>query len=115
MQLALDMTAHGEDPGDEFPRVRAGVVTGGVVTRLGDVFGSTVNVAARLTSASRPGRVLVDQGAHDVLVERAGDPADRSGTTYGDAPAYRLKRVRRISVKGYLRLAAWTVTERAAG
>lgn len=47
-----------EDP--EFPRVRVGLAYGEVILRLGDVFGTPVNMAARLTSAAYPGTVLVD-------------------------------------------------------
>ena len=76
-----------------FPGVRAGVAHGPVVSRLGDVFGPTVNIAARLTSLSRPGKVLVDKGMHDALAEL--DP---------DESEFRLSRVRRTSVKGYSRI-----------
>jgi class 3 adenylate cyclase len=44
------------------PDVRVGLAFGTVLTRLGDVFGTTVNVASRLTAVSRPGSVLVDGG-----------------------------------------------------
>lgn len=72
-----------------FPQVRAGLAYGEVVSRLGDVLGPTVNLAARLTSVARPGTVLVDRGCREAL----------TGTA-----AYRLKHVPRISVKGYPRL-----------
>ncbi len=81
------------DQDEEFPRVRAGVAYGPVVSRLGDVFGPTVNIASRLTSLSRPGKVLVDRGMHDALAEV--DP---------DESEFRLSRVRRTSVKGYHRM-----------
>ena len=42
------------------PDVRIGLATGQVVTRLGDVFGPPVNLAARLTALARRNRVLVD-------------------------------------------------------
>ena len=42
------------------PDVRIGLATGPVVTRLGDVFGPPVNLAARLTALARRNRVLVD-------------------------------------------------------
>ena len=74
---------------DPFPQVRGGIAYGDVVSRLGDVFGATVNIAARLTSLARPGTVLVDRGCHAALAELA---------------AYRLKSVPRASVKGYARL-----------
>jgi len=76
-----------------FPGVRAGVAHGPVVSRLGDVFGPTVNIASRLTSLSRPGKVLVDKGMRDALAEL--DP---------DESEFRLSRIRRTSVKGYSRL-----------
>jgi adenylate cyclase len=47
---------------DELPDVRVGLATGPVVTRLGDVFGSPVNLASRLTSVARRNRVIIDHG-----------------------------------------------------
>jgi adenylate cyclase len=43
------------------PDVRLGLASGPVVTRLGDVFGSPVNLASRLTALARRNRVLVDE------------------------------------------------------
>ena len=37
-----------------------GLATGAVLTRGGDVFGSTVNLAARLVELASPGQVLAD-------------------------------------------------------
>jgi adenylate cyclase len=84
----------GADEG--FPEVRAGVAYGAVVNRLGDVFGPTVNIASRLTSLARPGRVLVDSGLRDALADHDPDEAE-----------FRLRRVRRTSVKGYARFEPW--------
>ncbi|MBD2891392.1 adenylate/guanylate cyclase domain-containing protein [Actinomadura nitritigenes] len=47
-----------EDP--EFPKVRVGLAYGEVIQRLGDVFGTPVNLAARLTATAYPGTVLID-------------------------------------------------------
>jgi adenylate cyclase len=47
-----------EDP--EFPKVRVGLAYGEVIQRLGDVFGTPVNLAARLTATAHPGTVLID-------------------------------------------------------
>ena len=71
-EAALDMTRRGADPDDDFPAVRAGLAYGDVVNHLGDVFGSTVNIAARLTSVAKPGAVLIDRGAHQVLSGQVG-------------------------------------------
>lgn len=97
-RIALELVTRGGDADDPYPAVRAGLAYGEVVNRLGDVFGATVNVAARLTSVARPGTVLVDRGAHDALSDDDGE----------EAP-YALRRLRRVSVKGYARLAAWAL------
>ena len=49
----------GQDP--RLPDVALGLATGPVVTRLGDVFGPPVNLAARLTALARRNRVLADE------------------------------------------------------
>ena len=103
LDVVSEMLRRGADEEDPFPEVRAGVAYGDVVVRLGDVFGPTVNIAARLTSAARPGSVLVDQGLHDAV----------RGEAEGDEPtSFEWRRVRRLSVKGYSRLAAWAVRPR---
>ena len=43
------------------PDVSLGLATGPVATRLGDVFGPAVNLAARLTALARRNRVLTDE------------------------------------------------------
>lgn len=50
--------SHAHDPG--VPEMRVGLATGEVLSRMGDVFGSTVNLASRLTALARPGSTLVD-------------------------------------------------------
>jgi adenylate cyclase len=42
------------------PDVRVGIVHGPVLHSLGDVFGSTVNLASRLTALAQPGTVMTD-------------------------------------------------------
>jgi adenylate cyclase len=107
---ALTMTARGSDSDDEFPEVRAGLAYGDVVSRLGDVFGPTVNVASRLTSVARPGSVLIDRGAHDALTGDTED-SDQDEREHG---GFAFRRMRRTSVKGYSRLQSW-VLRRADG
>jgi adenylate cyclase len=103
VEVALALTARGADEDDPFPAVRAGVAHGAVVRRLGDVFGSTVNAASRLTSAARPGSVLVDAGVHAAL---ASDEEGEEGSPW------RWRRVRRVSAKGFTHLEAWRVRAR---
>ena len=105
VEVALALTARGADEDDPFPAVRAGIAHGSVVRRLGDVFGSTVNAAARLTSAARPGSVLVDAGVHEAL---ASDEDE-------DDPAWRWRRIRRVSAKGFKNLEAWRVRAQREG
>jgi adenylate cyclase len=100
--IALALAERGDDPDDPFPAVRAGIAHGPVVRRLGDVFGSTVNAASRLTSAARPGTVLVDAGVHEALT--TGDEADAD-----DEQDWRWRRLRRVSAKGFSHLEAWRV------
>lgn len=120
-EIALAMTQRGADGDDPFPPVRAGIAHGSVVSRLGDVFGPVVNVAARLTSVARPGAVLVDRGAYRALAglpaDGAVDPGDDEtdpvdgGGPDGDpgTSSYRFRRMRRVSVKGYPRLQCWVL------
>ena len=57
--IGLDLVdAMAEDP--LLPDVRVGMASGKVISRLGDVFGTTVNRASRLTAVTPPGRVFVD-------------------------------------------------------
>ncbi|GGP99184.1 adenylate cyclase [Actinomadura coerulea] len=63
-----------EDP--DFPKVRVGLACGEVIQRLGDVFGTPVNMAARLTSTAYPGTVLADAGLVSALPS---GPYDASG------------------------------------
>ncbi|CAB4730071.1 MAG: adenylate/guanylate cyclase domain-containing protein [Actinobacteria bacterium] len=106
VEIALEMTARGQDEEDDFPAVRAGVAYGDVVARLGDVFGPTVNIASRLTSLARPGAVLVERNAYEALVE------DSSDEDESHSSAYSFRRLRRASVKGYSRLEPWLVRRR---
>jgi adenylate cyclase len=134
-EVALVMAARGADAEDRLPQVRAGIAYGQVVSRLGDVFGPTVNVAARLTSVARPGTVLVDQGAHEALSGPAGADPDggdtrpeaepaagadaegrreggRDGEEAGAEAPYTFRRMRRTPVKGYARLQPWVLRRR---
>ena len=74
------------------PPLRIGLAAGPVVSRLGDVYGSTVNIASRLTSLCRPGWVLVDR----VMAE-----------SLRDDPRFVLRPRRPESVRGYHHLRQW--------
>jgi adenylate cyclase len=79
---------------DERPPLRVGAAYGVVLTRLGDVFSPVVNLASRLTSVARPGTLLVDRElAHRLR----------------GVPGYRVRKLRRVSVRGYDHLQPWLV------
>jgi adenylate cyclase len=81
----------------ERPPLRVGAAYGTVLTRLGDVYSPVVNLASRLTSLARPGAVLVDRALADRL---------------RDLPGYRVRPLRRVSVRGYDHLQPWLVRRR---
>lgn len=62
----------GRDP--RMPDVRVGLASGGVVMRMGDVFGPPVNLAARLTAVARRNRMIIDEATAELL------PADHFET-----------------------------------
>ena len=69
--IALDLVeTMAED--DLLPDVRVGMAVGPVLSRLGDVFGTTVNRAARLTSVAPAGGVLVDDALATALATFSG-------------------------------------------
>ena len=79
----LDATEADED----FPRLRVGLATGMAVSRAGDWFGSSVNLASRVTGASRPGAVLVSESTREAIGE-----ADQFDWSF--AGARRLKNIK---------------------
>ncbi|WP_236865887.1 adenylate/guanylate cyclase domain-containing protein [Brevibacterium daeguense] len=51
----------------QLPKARVGFAWGKVLSRLGDIFGSTVNLAARLTAVADPGTVVTDSETANVI------------------------------------------------
>jgi adenylate cyclase len=69
--IGLDLVqAMAED--DLLPDLRVGMASGRVLSRLGDVFGITVNRASRLTALARPRTVLVDDALAASLASMSG-------------------------------------------
>jgi adenylate cyclase len=70
-QTALGLhDAHMRDP--DVPEMRIGLASGPVLRRMGDVFGSTVNLASRLTALARPDTTLVDAATAARLADITG-------------------------------------------
>ncbi|MFI7445129.1 adenylate/guanylate cyclase domain-containing protein [Nonomuraea indica] len=76
------------------PQLRVGMAAGPVVWRMGDVFGTTVNLASRLTALANPGTILADP---EMAEELEGDRA------------FELRPVNRLSVRGLGELAPFTI------
>ncbi|TCP48598.1 adenylate cyclase [Tamaricihabitans halophyticus] len=87
-EIALHLVDAAEED-DLLPSLRAGLAYGRVLGRYGDVYGSTVNIASRLTSIARPARVLVDRAFAEALREDS---------------RYVLRPRRPVSVRGFHRL-----------
>jgi adenylate cyclase len=85
---------------EERPQLRVGAAYGTVLTRLGDVYSPVVNLASRLTSLAHPGTTLVDRELAQHLRGRT---------------AYRVRPLRRVSVRGYDHLQPWLVRRRPPG
>ncbi|MGZ4121538.1 MAG: adenylate/guanylate cyclase domain-containing protein [Actinomycetota bacterium] len=67
---SLALTLIGEMSGAEgLPALKAGVASGTVVPREGDLFGAPVNLAKRLVTIAKPGSVLVDAATKKALGE----------------------------------------------
>ena len=79
---------------DDDPSLHAGLAVGDVVLHQGDVVGSTVNLASRLTDLARPGSLLCDRAAADLLAE---------------VPGMHLRTLRPQRVRGYEHLVAHVV------
>ncbi|WIY02854.1 adenylate/guanylate cyclase domain-containing protein [Amycolatopsis mongoliensis] len=87
-EIALALTER-TSADESLPAVRAGMASGRILSRFGDVYGSVVNLAARLTSVARPGTILVDRELASQLSEEK---------------AYELRPRRPVTVRGYNRL-----------
>lgn len=58
LEAVLRLVAAADEEGEDFPQLKAGVALGPALTRAGDWFGHTVNLASRVTGTARPGSVL---------------------------------------------------------
>jgi adenylate cyclase len=92
-EIALE-TAETHAADEELPEIRGGLASGPVLMRHGDVFGTTVNRAARLTPIARPGTVIVD---------------DEVRAQLRDDGSYKVKRVRAHRLRGLGSVSPWVL------
>ena len=71
------------------PELRVAFAYGEVLQRFGDLYGSVVNIAARLTGVARPGNILIDDAAADAL---------------DGHPDFAIRHLRSVRVRGFNRL-----------
>jgi class 3 adenylate cyclase len=110
----------GDDP--MMPELRVGIAFGTVTTRMGDVFGNTVNLASRLTSIAPKDMVMVDGAMREELTggglaphsEKAAD-ANEGGDTEGGYGGYRfaLQPLYQRPVRGLGIVEPWLLTRRS--
>ncbi|MDT0460100.1 adenylate/guanylate cyclase domain-containing protein [Streptomyces sp. DSM 41527] len=111
---------------ETMPELRVGIAFGTVTTRMGDVFGTTVNLASRLTSIAPKDTVLVDEAFAEEL-GRIGDApvseaeaaaAEKAAAegTGAPPPSYRfaLQPMWQRPVRGLGVVEPWLLSRRAA-
>jgi adenylate cyclase len=69
VDAALALVDAAEAEGEDFPQLHAGVALGPVVSRGGDWYGHTVNLASRIAAIAYPTSVLCEDAVHDAAPE----------------------------------------------
>jgi len=68
MRIQSEFAKHAERPGSRALQVRIGGASGEPVERNNDIFGSTVQLAARLCAQAQPGEILVASAVPELCV-----------------------------------------------
>jgi adenylate cyclase len=108
---------------ETMPALRVGIAFGTVTTRMGDVFGTTVNLASRLTSIAPRDSVLVDGALAEELTRTGAAPASEADAAQAlaaaekegeEPPAYRfaLQPMWQRPVRGLGVVEPWLLTRR---
>ncbi|MFD8934895.1 adenylate/guanylate cyclase domain-containing protein [Streptomyces sp. NPDC059578] len=103
---------------ETMPELRVGIAFGTVTTRMGDVFGTTVNLASRLTSIAPRDAVLVDGAFAEELTRTGEAPKSETeaaaATATEGAPSYRfaLQPMWQRPVRGLGVVEPWLLTRR---
>ncbi|MFC5146060.1 adenylate/guanylate cyclase domain-containing protein [Streptomyces aureoversilis] len=101
---------------ETMPELRVGLAFGTVTTRMGDVFGTTVNLASRLTSIAPKDAVLVDQALAEELTRNGDAPKSEADVGEGEetAAGYRfaLQPMWQRPVRGLGMVEPWLLSRR---
>ncbi|MEU3554098.1 adenylate/guanylate cyclase domain-containing protein [Streptomyces fragilis] len=100
---------------ETMPELRVGMAFGTVTTRMGDVFGTTVNLASRLTSIAPKDAVLVDSDLAQELRRTQDAPAAEEQVKEDEEQKYRfaLQPMWQRPVRGLGVVEPWLLTRRA--
>lgn len=96
------------------PELRVGMAFGTVTTRMGDVFGTTVNLASRLTSIAPKDAVLVDESMRRELIAAGDAPESEKQSEGTDLSGYRftLQPLYQRPVRGLGMVEPWLLRRR---
>ena len=83
--------------GPDAIRVRASLVEGRVISRSGDVFGPTVNLASRLVDAAEPGGIRLDESTAMAILRSP------------EAARYRVGQCHEVVAKGLGQIVPWSL------
>ena len=83
--------------GPDAIRVRASLVEGRVISRSGDVFGPTVNLASRLVEAAEPGGIRLDESTAMAILRSP------------EAARYRVGQCHEVVAKGLGQIVPWSL------
>ncbi|OLO61755.1 adenylate/guanylate cyclase domain-containing protein [Actinomyces oris] len=83
--------------GPDAIRVRASLVEGRVISRSGDVFGPTVNLASRLVDAAEPGSIRLDESTAMAILRSP------------EAGRYRVGQCHEVVAKGLGQIVPWSL------
>ena len=83
--------------GPDAIRVRASLVEGRVISRSGDVFGPTVNLASRLVDAAEPGGIRLDESTAMAILHSP------------EASRYRVGQCHEVVAKGLGQIVPWSL------
>ncbi|MBW1596868.1 adenylate/guanylate cyclase domain-containing protein [Streptomyces sp. JJ38] len=99
--------------GDEtMPELRVGLAFGTVTTRMGDVFGNTVNLASRLTSIAPKDTVLIDGALKEELTAVGDAPHSEKDSAAGAGYRFALQPLYQRPVRGLGVVEPWLLGRR---